>query len=134
MLVEEKPKRKPAPHFELIEFFFELKKWPMNYLIAKRFLRPAMEIYKAANLNIPFAKEKIRTLALWADSKKLDWSLETVLKRWLADNSIVEEPKKAYIDGDPAIQDPITKRWRVKIHTGQWVDYVGNVQENLIWK
>lgn len=45
-----------------------------------------------------------------------------------------EVPKKAYIEGDLAIQDEQTGRWRVKTHNGIWVDYVGDVKKNLIWK
>lgn len=39
-----------------------------------------------------------------------------------------QKGKRPYIEGDPAFQDPNTKQWRVKIHTGEWVDYVGSAK------
>lgn len=43
--------------------------------------------------------------------------------------------KKPYLEGDPAWQDPQdSSHWRVKIHTGEWVDYGGNVKEHLEYR
>lgn|GEM_PF-5614597 len=42
--------------------------------------------------------------------------------------------KKPYIDGDPAFHDDATDSWRVKIHTGEWKEYAGNVKEKLEWR
>ena len=43
--------------------------------------------------------------------------------------------KKPHIEGDPAWQDPADpSHWRVKIHTGEWVDYQGDVKNNLTYQ
>ncbi len=42
-------------------------------------------------------------------------------------------PKKPYLEGDPAYQ-MADGSWRVRIHTGEFVDYTGSVKNNLVWK
>jgi phage replication O-like protein O len=39
-----------------------------------------------------------------------------------------QKGKRPYLEGDQAWQDPESKQWRVKIHTGEWVDYVGRAK------
>ena len=42
--------------------------------------------------------------------------------------------KKPYLEGDLAHFDESRGVWRVRIHTGEWVDYGGNAKQNLVWK
>ena len=41
---------------------------------------------------------------------------------------------KPYIEGDPAKYDEERGTWRVRIYSGEWVDYVGDAKRNLVWK
>ncbi|MDD5726267.1 MAG: hypothetical protein PHC53_02540 [Patescibacteria group bacterium] len=46
----------------------------------------------------------------------------------------VDKTKRPFIEGDPAFFDEIRKVWRVKTHNGVWLDYVGDVKKNLVYK
>ena len=41
---------------------------------------------------------------------------------------------KPYLEGDLAHYDGERGIWRVRIYTGEWVDYGGNAKKNLVWK
>jgi hypothetical protein len=41
---------------------------------------------------------------------------------------------RPFIEGDPAKYDEERSVWRVRIHTGEWVDYGGDAKRNLVWK
>jgi len=45
-------------------------------------------------------------------------------------------PKKPrpFIDGDLAHYDESRGMWRVRIHSGEWVDYIGALEGKLVWK
>jgi hypothetical protein len=45
-----------------------------------------------------------------------------------------QKKPRPYLEGDLAHLDESRGVWRVRIHTGEWVDYGGNVKQNLIWK
>ena len=43
--------------------------------------------------------------------------------------------RKPYLEGDPAWQDPNdANHWRVKTHSGEWREYVGNIKEKIEWR
>ena len=41
---------------------------------------------------------------------------------------------KPYIEGDLARYDEERGVWRVRIYTGEWVDYGGDAKKHLVWK
>lgn len=88
---KEKKKRDTQPHFALIEHFFQLKGWEMDYKVAKRYLRAATDLLSACNGNVEAGKAKLASLKSWAESKGLEWSLETAIKRF---HSLNEEKKR----------------------------------------
>lgn len=114
--------------WELVEYFFSLKEWPMNNGIAKRYLRASKDLLQACDGNVDLAKEKILKVKEWAGLKVLDWSLETVLKRWFELDSEVGASKRAYIDGDPAYQNA-NGDWMVILKDGRHVKWVGSLTE-----
>jgi len=121
------PTRKPQPHYQLIEFFFQLKEWPMDANVAKRYLRSSRDVLQACNGDYELAKEKLKKVKEWADLKTLDWSLETVLKRWFElDSQTSTGPKKAYIEGDPAYQDA-RGDWWVILSGGEHRKWIGSL-------
>lgn len=78
----EKKKREPSPHFVLIEYFFSLKGWVMDYAIAKRYLRAGKDLLEACKGDVEKGKEKLKAVKDWAYSKNLEWSIETAIKRF----------------------------------------------------
>lgn len=68
-----------------------------------------------------------------SDMKSLSHSIDTLSKDTIKRKGSAS--LKPYIEGDRAWQDPNDpNHWRVQIHSGQWVDYSGNVKANLEWK
>lgn len=67
-------------------------------------------------------------LRISADTKERDKRNLYKRKAAAVENSKNQKGKRPHIEGDPAWQDPRTKQWRVQIHTGEWVDYVGNAK------
>ena len=117
----EKKKRKDV---ELVEAFFEAKGWEMNSQVFRRYLRASKELLLACNDDIGLAKEKLTKVKRWADLKQLDWSLETVIKRWFELDNDTPRPKQAYIDGCKAYQNP-RGDWMVINHDGTHLKWVG---------
>lgn len=78
---------------EVIKGYFEFKGTPYNprdrvhRIVLRRFLRPAKELLQAVGGEVGDAHNRIRQVKAWAVSRNLSWSLETVVKRFLEDNS-----------------------------------------------
>lgn len=70
----------------------------------------------ACHNDLDLVHNKLVTIKQWAESRGLDWSMETVFKRWNdLDELKPQEEKKPYLtchDGTKAVQ----------IH-GEWRDY-----------
>lgn len=94
---------------QIIREYLTLKKTPYVEgnramgVLYRRLLRPAKEIYNAADHDIDVALRKIHEVNGWADSTRLSWSLETVIKRWFENN----EKEKPRITTD--------ERWKDKL-------------------
>lgn len=120
---------------KLVHFFFEQKGWQYDnskQATFRRHLKPAKDLLEVCEGNLETAKHKIRQIKYWADQNELDWSIDTVLKKWfeldrLAAN--VEKSKKAYIGRDRAYQDK-DGRWNVILPSGEHRKYIGSL-ENL---
>jgi len=77
------------PLKELISYFFELKGWAHkskdfykeNQIVYARFTKPAKDLLKQAQ-SLEKAKNALSLTKEWADEKKLDWMIETSLRKW----------------------------------------------------
>lgn len=48
---------------------------------------------------------------------------------------LAQKKLRPYLEGDPAWQDPDDpSHWRVKRYDGEWVEYIGSIKKNLVWK
>lgn len=71
----------------------------------------------------------LRKSAGTIDTLTIDtFTIEAGGKKKAVENPAGSGRKRPYIEGDPAFQDPVTQRWRVRIHTGEYVDYVGKAK------
>ncbi|MCH7551967.1 hypothetical protein IIB49_01055, partial [Patescibacteria group bacterium] len=70
------------------------------------------------------AKAAIKRVAEWAGYRKLDYSLDTVIKRWLELDTLKpkEKVKKAFYRGDPMVWSEQKKKWYV-IKNGEWLEF-----------
>ena len=127
-LGKEKKQREKQPHYELIEFFFQQKGWEMNPALARRWFRASREVLQACEEDLSLAKEKLLKVKVWADVKVLDWTLETILKRWQQlDEVTATAPKKPYIEGCPAYRKG--DDWYVINKDGSHVKWIGSLRE-----
>ena len=81
------------------------------------------------------AKEAITTVAQWANTRKLDYAIETVFKKWLELDRLKpkEIVKKPFYKGDPMIWSETKKKWFVISKYGEWLEYAGKI-EDIEWK
>lgn len=121
----------PTKVGELVLYFFELKGWiyvkgeKSSQKVFHRFLRPAKELLELCNDNLDEAKFCLKKVADWAKSRKLDWSIETVFKKWYEIDSLRELEKKPYVDGNRAYQ--YLGKWYLIMPNGEKKEYVGDL-------
>lgn len=93
---------------DIVNYFFTLKGWDNkdkpfyreNKISYTRHLRPAKELLGLCDGSLEEAKSCLKKLADWAISRNLDWSIETVFKKWYDLDILKPKEKKAYFDGD----------------------------------
>lgn len=151
--IEEYIKRGKIKYFEelkeetairqVITHFFESKGLSLQELkenakkrkiIYSRFTKPAKQLLVLAG-SIEKAKQAINKVAQWANTRKLDYAIETVFKKWLELDRLKpkEIVKKPFYKGDPMIWSETKKKWFVISKHGEWLEFAD--KENTIeWK
>jgi len=113
----------------------ELKKSAkIRKIIYSRFTKPAKQLLDLAG-SIDKAKEAIDKVASWANSRKLDYTIETVFKKWLELDRLKpkEIVKKPFYKGNPMVFSEMKKKWFVISKYGEWLEFAD--KENTIeWK
>lgn len=91
-------------------------------IIYSRFTKPAKQLLELAG-SIEKAKEAIDKVAAWANSRKLDYTIETVFKKWLELDRLKpkEIVKKPFYKGDPMIWSESKRKWYVISKNGEWL-------------
>ncbi len=102
-------------------------------IVYSRYTRPAKELLELSG-SVTKAKKAIDKVAKWAQSRNLDYTIETVLKKWLELDRLKpkKEKKKPYYEGDPMIYSEVKKKWYV-IRNGEWLEFDGN-EKDIKWK
>ena len=83
-------------------------------IVYSRFTRPAKQLIELAG-SVRKAKSAITTVAQWAQSRGLDYAIETVFKKWLELDRLKpkEVVKKPFFRGDPMVWSETKKKWFV---------------------
>ena len=102
-------------------------------IIYSRFTKPAKQLLELAG-SIEKAKEAIDKVASWATSRKLDYTIETVFKKWLELDRLKpkEIVKKPFYKGEPMIWAEAKKKWFV-IRNGEWLEYADKI-DKIEWR
>jgi DNA polymerase/3'-5' exonuclease PolX len=112
----------------------ELKKSAkIRKIVYSRYTKPAKQLLDLAG-GIEQAKAAIDKVAAWANSRKLDYTIETVFKKWLELDRLKpkEVVKKPFYKGLPMVFNEQKKKWFV-IKDGEWLEFAD--KENTIeWK
>ncbi|HOS87942.1 MAG TPA: hypothetical protein PL093_00080 [Candidatus Pacearchaeota archaeon] len=103
-------------------------------IIYSRFTRPAKELIELAG-STKKAKQAISIVAEWAKSRNLDYSIETVFKKWLELDRLKpkEIVKKPYYQNQPMVWSTARKKWYVIDQDGEWLEFAGRDNE-IEWR
>ncbi|MDD4606839.1 MAG: hypothetical protein PHS07_00660 [Patescibacteria group bacterium] len=103
-------------------------------IIYSRHVRPAKELIALAG-SINQAKQAITKVAAWAKSRNLDYSIETVFKKWLELDQLKpkERVKKPFYDGYPLVWSQTKLKWFVIMPDGDWKEFAGK-EEEIEWQ
>ncbi len=163
--IEEYVKKQKITEFEelneetaiqnIIAFYFQSKGLGLQELkesakkrkiIYSRFTKPAKQLLELAGSRpdgtrlapgaaVEKAKEAIDKVAKWARTRKLDYAIETVFKKWLElDNLKPKEiVKKPFYRGDPMIWSETKKKWFVISKYGEWLEFADK-EATIEWR
>ena len=151
--IEEYVKKERVKEFEelkeetaiqnIIAHFFETKGVGLQELknnakkkkiIYSRYTKPAKQLLELAG-SIEKAMEALDKVASWANSRKLDYTIETVFKKWLELDRLKpkEIVKKPFYRGDPMIFSATKKKWFVISKYGEWLEFADK-QSTIEWR
>lgn len=128
---------------QIITHFFKTKEVSLDQLkrdskkrkiIYARFTKPAKQLLELAG-SIQKAKKAIDTVAQWAKSRDLEYSIETVFKKWLELDRLKpkEIVKKPYYEENPMIWSKTRKKWYVISQSGEWLEFADK-EEKIEWR
>jgi len=128
---------------QIITYYFKTKNINLEELkrsakkrkiIYSRYTRPAKQLLELAG-SIEKAKKAIDKVAEWAKSRGLDYTIETIFKRWLELDSLKPKEiiKKPFFQGKPMIWSETFKKWYVIDDNGQWLEFAGRESE-IEWR
>ncbi len=103
-------------------------------IIYARYTRPAKEILELAG-SAEKACQAITRVAQWADSRKLEYSIETVVKKWLELDRLNprEIVKKPFYQNMPLIWSKAKQKWYAINDDGEWLEFVGK-DKDIKWE
>jgi len=128
---------------QVITYFFETKGVNLDELkrnarkreiVYSRFTKPAKQLIELAG-SAHDAKAAIKKVADWANSRKLDYAIETVFKKWLELDRLKpkEVVKKPFYRGDPMVWSQSRQKWYVITNGGEWLEYADK-EDNIEWR
>lgn len=128
---------------QIITHFFETKGVGLSELkknakkkkiVYSRYTKPAKQLLDLAG-SIEKAKKTITIVAEWAKSRDLDYTIETVFKKWLELDKLKpkELVKKPFYDGNPMYYSEMKKKWYVVMPTGEWLEYADK-KSKIEWR
>jgi len=103
-------------------------------IIYSRYVKPAKQLLELAG-SFKKAIEAIDKVAAWAKSRNLDYSIETVFKKWLELDRLKpkEIVKKPYCQGNPMVWSETRKKWYVIDTAGDWLEFAGK-ESDIEWR
>jgi len=103
-------------------------------IIYSRYVRPAKQLLELAG-SLKKAIKAIDIVAEWAKSRDLDYSIETIFKKWLELNRLKPKEiiKKPYFQGNPLVWSERKRKWYVITPEGEWLEFAGK-EEEIEWK
>ena len=103
-------------------------------IIYSRYTRPAKQLLELAG-SVEKAKQAINIVADWANSRKLDYAIETVFKKWLELDRLKpkEVVKKPFYNNQPLVWSKTKKKWYLVTDSGDWLEFADN-ESKIEWR
>ena len=103
-------------------------------IVYSRYVRPAKELIELAG-SVTKAKKAITKVAEWASSRGLDYSIETVFKKWLELDRLKpkEVVKKPFYRDMPLVWAEAKKKWFVVTPEGEWLEFADD-ESKMEWR
>jgi len=128
---------------EVVNHFFSTKGLSLEQIkedskkqkiIYSRYTRPAKELIELAG-SVKKAKQAMTIVANWAKSRKLDYSIETVFKKWLELDKLKPKEiiKKPYYRNQPMVWSQTKRKWFVIDDGGEWLEFADK-EDKIEWK
>ena len=128
---------------QVIAYFFESKGLDLKQLkenakkrtiVYSRYTKPAKQLIELSG-GVCEAKKAIEKVALWASSRNLDYTIETVFKKWLEIDKLKpkEVVKKPFYEGLPMIFSETKKKWFVINANGEWLEFADK-EAKIEWR
>ena len=128
---------------QIITHYFETKGLGLEELktsakkrkiVYSRFTKPAKDLLELSG-SVEKAKRAITTVANWANTRKLDYAIETVFKKWLELDKLKPKEiiKKPYYNGNLMVWSMQKKKWYVISSAGDWLEFAGQKSE-IEWR
>ncbi|MDP2951411.1 MAG: hypothetical protein Q8N55_03440 [bacterium] len=128
---------------QIITFYFQTKNISLEELkkqakkqkiVYSRYTKPAKQLLELAG-TINKAKQAIKTVADWANTRNLNYSIETIFKKWLEIDKLKpkEVVKKPFYEGKPMFFSQTKKKWYVVNDNGEWLEFCDKM-DKIEWK
>ena len=128
---------------QIVTYYFKTKGLSLEELkrnarkkkiVYSRFTKPAKQLLELAG-SIKKAEEAINKVAEWAISRNLDYTIETVFKKWLELDRLKPKEiiKKPFYRGDPMAWSETKRKWYVITPDGEWLEFAGK-KEDMEWR
>ncbi|MFH1509899.1 MAG: hypothetical protein ABID67_02015 [Candidatus Nealsonbacteria bacterium] len=144
--IEKKTKKKEQKETEIqeiVNYYFFSKGWSLDKIkkdakkkkiIYSRYTRPAKQLLELAG-SVKKAKKAIDSVAAWANSRKLDYAIETIFKKWLEIDELKpkERVKKPYYLNRPMVWSDTKHKWYVIDEASSWLEFADEEKE-IDWR
>ena len=103
-------------------------------IIYSRYTRPAKQLLTLAG-SVKKAQRAIDIVADWANSRKLDYAIETVFKKWLELDRLKpkEIVKKPFYQNQLLVWSKTKKKWYLLTDSGDWLEFAGD-ESKIEWR
>lgn len=137
--MEKEKTKKISPVHELVNYYFDIKGWANknksfyqeNNIVYGRSTKPAKQLLEMCDGNLEEAKLNLKKVAEWAKSRNLDFSIETVFKRWNEIDKLQPIEKKPYYRNCPMVKR-FGRKWFV-LEKGDWLEFAG-LESEIEWR
>jgi hypothetical protein len=128
---------------EIVNYYFYTKGLSLDEIkesakkkkiVYSRYTRPAKELLELAG-SIDKAKRAIKIVASWAKSRNLDYTIETVFKKWLELDRLKPKEiiKKPFYNNCPLVWSQSKKKWFVIDETNTWLEFA-DTEDKIEWR